>query len=235
MTEFRLTQISDTHLARRLKLLTDNFHCVSEHIAANRPDLVINSGDIGWDGPTSRADLEFAKELHAALPVTCRYLPGNHDIGDNPTAVGKPPSCPTTEKARDAFVAVFDAKYAYEFWRPVTAIRNGGADGTWLPLLDTPMHPEYPCAHCISAGAVGEVLEAHFGKGEIPAVSMVSPTAPGVTRRWTRIADYVQEVNDARVWGGIHYRNSTRVGEDMGRQIGALAVNGHLTPERGKQ
>jgi 3',5'-cyclic AMP phosphodiesterase CpdA len=107
MPEFRLTQISDTHLARRLKLLTDNFHRVSEHIEASRPDLVINSGDVGWDGPTSRADLEFAQELHAALPVNCRYLPGNHDVGDNPTAVGKPPSCPTTEKARDAFVSVF--------------------------------------------------------------------------------------------------------------------------------
>jgi hypothetical protein len=137
--------------------------------------------------------------------------------------------------ASDSFVAVFDAKYAYEFWRPVTAIRNGGADGSWLPLVDTPLHPEYPCAHCISAGAVGEVLEAHFGQGEIPPVSMLSPTAPGVTRHWTRIADYVQEVNDARVWGGIHYRNSTRVGEDMGRQIGALAVKGYLTPAMGKQ
>jgi 3',5'-cyclic AMP phosphodiesterase CpdA len=107
MSEFRLTQISDTHLARRLPLLTDNFHRVSEHIAATRPDLVVNSGDIGWDGPTSRADLEFAKELHAALPVNCRYLPGNHDIGDNPTAVGTPPSQPATEKDRNAFVSVF--------------------------------------------------------------------------------------------------------------------------------
>jgi 3',5'-cyclic AMP phosphodiesterase CpdA len=107
MPEFRLTQISDTHLARRWPLLTDNFHRVSEHIAANRPDLVINSGDVGWDGPTNRDDLEYAKELHAALPVDCRYLPGNHDIGDNPTAVGAAPSCPATEKARDAFVTVF--------------------------------------------------------------------------------------------------------------------------------
>ena len=72
MTEFRLTQISDTHLARRLQKLTDNFHRVSEHIDATRPDLVINSGDISFDGPTSRSDLEFAKELHDALPVPCR-------------------------------------------------------------------------------------------------------------------------------------------------------------------
>ena len=85
MTEFRLTQISDTHLARRLQKLTDNFHRVSEHIDATRPDLVINSGDISFDGPTSRSDLEFAKELHDALPVPSRLLPGNHDIGDNPT------------------------------------------------------------------------------------------------------------------------------------------------------
>ena len=75
MTEFRLTQISDTHLARRLQKLTDNFHRVSEHIDATRPDLVINSGDISWDGPTSRSDLEFAEELHDALPVPCRFCP----------------------------------------------------------------------------------------------------------------------------------------------------------------
>jgi 3',5'-cyclic AMP phosphodiesterase CpdA len=107
MPEFRVTQISDTHLARRLPLLSDNFHRVSEHIAATRPDLVINSGDIGWDGPTSRDDLEFAKDLHAALPVNCRYLPGNHDIGDNPTAVGPvPPHLPTENDVR-AFISIF--------------------------------------------------------------------------------------------------------------------------------
>ncbi|MGZ5618635.1 MAG: vanadium-dependent haloperoxidase [Usitatibacter sp.] len=140
--------------------------------------------------------------------------------------------------AVDAFVAVFDAKYAYELWRPVTAIRNGDIDGNdatsvdaeWLPLVDTPMHPEYPCAHCITAGAIGEVLEAQFGKGEVPAITMASPTAPGVTRRWTRIADYVEEVDNARIWGGIHYRNSTQVGEAMGRKIGVLAVKSVLTP-----
>lgn len=126
--------------------------------------------------------------------------------------------------ATDAFVAVFDAKYAYEFWRPVTAVRHSGLDAAWLPLVDTPMHPEYPCAHCISSAAVGTVLEAHFGGGTVPTVSMTSPTAPGVTRSWTRIADYVQEVNDARVWGGVHYRTSTRVGEQMGRRIGELAL-----------
>ena len=109
MTEFRLTQISDTHLSRAARFagLTGNFQRVSEHIDADRPDLVINSGDVAWDAPGSLADLKYGKELHAALPVTCRYLPGNHDVGDNPTAVGKPLLHPATEKLRDAFVAVF--------------------------------------------------------------------------------------------------------------------------------
>ena len=106
MPTFRLTQISDTHLARRLKKLTDNFHRVSEHIDATRPDLVINSGDISFDGPTNRDDLEFAKELHDALPVPCRHLPGNHDIGDNPTAVGPAPTQPATEKHRQTYLAI---------------------------------------------------------------------------------------------------------------------------------
>jgi 3',5'-cyclic AMP phosphodiesterase CpdA len=106
MNEFRLTQISDTHLARRLQKLTDNFLRVSEHIDATRPDLVINSGDISFDGPTNRSDLEFAKELHDALPVPCRHLPGNHDIGDNPTAVGPVPKQPATEKERQNYLSV---------------------------------------------------------------------------------------------------------------------------------
>ncbi len=107
MPEFRLAQISDTHLARRLSELTGNFHRVSEYIDLERPDLIINSGDIAFDGPTNRDDLEFAKTLHDALPVACRYLPGNHDIGDNPTGVGPAPSQPATEQDPQAFVSIF--------------------------------------------------------------------------------------------------------------------------------
>ena len=107
MSEFRLTQISDTHLARRLPDLTANFQRLSEHIDIRRPDLVINSGDLAFDAPTSPDDLEFARSLHAALPVPCRYLPGNHDIGDNPTALGPVPSKPASEHHRQAFLAAF--------------------------------------------------------------------------------------------------------------------------------
>ncbi|MBI5260840.1 MAG: metallophosphoesterase [Bradyrhizobium sp.] len=106
MPEFRLTQVSDTHLARRHASLTDNFHRVSERIDRHRPDLVVNTGDLAFDGPNSRDDLDFAKALHEALPVPCRYLPGNHDIGDNPTAVGSPPSQPVTDTHRRQFRSV---------------------------------------------------------------------------------------------------------------------------------
>ena len=86
------------------------------------------------------------------------------------------------------------------------------------------MHPEYPCAHCINTGAIGAVLESEFGRGVLAAFSMQSPALPGVTRRWTRISDYVAEVSNARVWGGVHYRTSVRVAEAMGRTIGECTL-----------
>ncbi|RXH11979.1 metallophosphoesterase family protein [Bradyrhizobium guangzhouense] len=103
MSEFRITQISDTHLGRRFPGLIANFQAVSEHIDASRPDLVINTGDVSFDGPSGRDDVMFAKSLHAALPVDCRYIPGNHDIGDNPTATGPAPKPPVTEAHRQQF------------------------------------------------------------------------------------------------------------------------------------
>ncbi|MFG3592548.1 metallophosphoesterase family protein [Bradyrhizobium sp. RDI18] len=106
MSEFRLTQISDTHLARRLQQLTDNFHRVSEHIDATRPDLVVNTGDLAFDAPTSRDDLQFARELHDSLPVPCRHLPGNHDVGDNPTEVAPAPKDLATENERQNYLSV---------------------------------------------------------------------------------------------------------------------------------
>jgi 3',5'-cyclic AMP phosphodiesterase CpdA len=107
MPEFRLTQISDPHLARRLPTLTENFYRVSEYIDVTRPDIVVNSGDVSFDGPTSRDDLEFAKSLHDALPVECRTIPGNHDVGDNPTQVGPAPTHPVTEASLNAYSSIF--------------------------------------------------------------------------------------------------------------------------------
>jgi hypothetical protein len=123
----------------------------------------------------------------------------------------------TSTAAADAYIAVFDAKYHYDFWRPITAIRNGHiddnpateVDATWQPIDNTPMHPEYPCAHCITSAAVAAVIEAVLGSADIPEVGMTSPTAPGATRRRTNVWTYADEVATARIYAGLHYRFST--------------------------
>jgi hypothetical protein len=138
----------------------------------------------------------------------------------------------------DAIIAVLDAKYHYNFWRPITAIRNGDYDGnpatdreaTWQPIATTPMHPEYPCAHCIQSGSVAGVVKAVLGTMDIPEIAITSPTAPGVTRRWTNMMALTEEIANARIWSGFHYRFSTRVGTAMGYQIGEYVVKNAMQP-----
>ena len=138
----------------------------------------------------------------------------------------------------DAFIAVFDAKYHYNFWRPITAIRNGDNDGNpatdreaaWQPIDNTPMHPEYPCAHCILSGTVAGVVKAALGAADIPEIAVTSATAPGVTHRWTNMTAFADEVSNARIWAGFHYRFSTRVGTEMGYQIGEYVVKNVMQP-----
>ena len=128
----------------------------------------------------------------------------------------------------DALISVFDAKYQYNFWRPATAIRNGDIDGnaateresSWSPLVDVPMHPEYPSGHAILAGAVGAVVKAEVGGGRMPVLSTSSPSAKGATRSWTSVDDFVREVSDSRVYAGIHFRTAIDVGAAMGKRIG---------------
>jgi 3',5'-cyclic AMP phosphodiesterase CpdA len=115
MTGFRLTQISDTHLARRFSKPTANFEHLSNYIDTTRPDLVLNTGDMAFDAPNNPNDLEFAHALHDALPVPCRYLPGNHDVGDNPTQTTPRPPHPVNEKNRQAYIAAFgDDRWRFE-------------------------------------------------------------------------------------------------------------------------
>jgi hypothetical protein len=143
-----------------------------------------------------------------------------------------------TVAAADAGVAVFDAKYQYDFWRPITAIRNGDIDdnpsterdAAWQPIADTPMHPEYPCAHCLISNSVASAVEALLGTAEIPEAVMTSPTAPGATHRFTNIRAYADEVANARIWAGFHYRFSVRVGQDAGRKVGQYVVDNVMRP-----
>jgi hypothetical protein len=95
------------------------------------------------------------------------------------------------------------------------------------------MHPEYPCAHCIQGSAVAGVVKAVLGTADIPEIAMTSPTAPGVTHRWSNLTAYTEEVANGRIWAGFHYRFSTRVGTDMGYQIGEYVVKSVMQPTAG--
>jgi hypothetical protein len=137
-----------------------------------------------------------------------------------------------TAALNDAEIAVLEAKYHYNFWRPITAIRNGDRDDNpaterdpdWTPLIATPLHPEYPCAHCVIASTIATVIRAEVGREPLPILISTSNTAPGVSRQWTRTEDVVKEVSEARILDGVHFRNSTEVGNRMGAQVGALVA-----------
>jgi PAP2 superfamily len=140
-----------------------------------------------------------------------------------------------TAALNETEIAVFEAKYHYQFWRPITAIRNGDRDGNdaterdpdWTPLIVTPIQPEYPCAHCMIASTIATVVRADVGKEPMPTLSTKSNTAPGVTRYWTRTEDVVEEVSNARMYDGVHFRHSTEVGNRMGEQVGALVATAY--------
>jgi len=137
-----------------------------------------------------------------------------------------------TQASDDALIAVFDGKYHYGLWRPITAIRNADVDGNpgterdpgWKPYIPTPMHPEYPCAHCVVAGTVGAILKAEMGDKPMPLLTTKSDTANGASRSWVSVDEFVQEVSNARIYDGVHYRTSAEIGTAMGVQIGNNAV-----------
>jgi hypothetical protein len=130
----------------------------------------------------------------------------------------------------DSQIACFEAKYRYNFWRPITAIRDAAelndpavkADPEWEPLLITPPQPDYPSAHACFSGAAEAVLRGHFG--DEVNVSVTFPAPFGVTRTYRRFSQMAQEVNDARVWGGIHFRSADTDGHALGFKIGEIAV-----------
>lgn len=137
-----------------------------------------------------------------------------------------------TAAINDSEIAVLEAKYYYHFWRPVTAIRNGDVDGNpkterdpdWTPFIATPMHPEYPCAHCVFAGVIATMIHVDLGKAPVPTLSTKSNTLRGVVRYWTNTDDLVKEVSNARIYDGVHYRYSTEVGNKLGAQVARVVA-----------
>jgi hypothetical protein len=139
----------------------------------------------------------------------------------------------------NCFIVDWDAKFQYNFWRPITAIRNGDQDGNdaterdagWQPLNATPMHPEYPSQAGINSGAARGVLEAVFGSGPEDFIATDISDAR-LSRQFTSFAQMDQEHKEVRIWGGIHFRNSLEVGEGMGRKIADHLVANYMKPTR---
>ena len=132
----------------------------------------------------------------------------------------------------NSLIACWDAKYTYMFWRPVTAIQAGDTDGNdktdadqaWTPFITTPSHPEYPAAHTtVGAGAL-EFYTVWFKTHRFPLALRGNL---GAVRHYTSVAEVVEEEGNARVWGGMHWRNSTEVGTALGRRVGRYTAR-HL-------
>jgi hypothetical protein len=137
----------------------------------------------------------------------------------------------------DALIGCLDAKYYYLFWRPAFAIPLGDTDGnpntigdpTFVPLLPTPPHPEYPAAHGCETSAQAEVFTQFFGTQHIN-VDIASTVAGIGPRHFDNANDLTQEIIDARVWGGLHYRGSGIVGVNLGRKVAHWTLKQYFLP-----
>ena len=136
----------------------------------------------------------------------------------------------------DAAIACFEAKYTYVFWRPVTAIPLAATDGNpettedpaWMPLFATPAHPEYPSAHSCLSAAAGSVLADRFG--EKTHFTMESDSMPGVVRSFKSFSSALEEVKNARIVAGIHFRSATDDGETLGASVAEYVLDHAAQP-----
>jgi hypothetical protein len=167
-----------------------------------------------------------------------RNISGNYlnDIGDSARMYA------LAEAAlADAQIACWDSKYFYTFWRPITAIRLGDQDGNrateldpdWQPLINTPNFPEYPSGHAAISGAISHVLRLFF-RSDVLSFQMTTsnPMAQQKTRTFTRFSQAEQEVVDARVYVGIHYRNSDTTARTQGRRVANWVFKHYFRPVR---
>jgi hypothetical protein len=140
----------------------------------------------------------------------------------------------------NAYIVNWDAKYTYNFWRPVTAIRNGDQDGNdttereagWTSFNPTPMHPEYPSQATINATIASAVLESVFGPVKAIPFTATDVRDPKRTRQFASLADMAEEQKNVRVWGGVHYRFAIRASEDVGQKVAVYMIGNTLKPVR---
>jgi hypothetical protein len=144
----------------------------------------------------------------------------------------------------DAIIACWDSKYTYNFWRPVTAIRAGDTDGNaqtepdvnWIAQVVTPNHPEYPAAHGCFSGSVTQTLQFFFAATDNFSFTIDSKVAGLTTpvRSYNSFSQVLDEVRDARVYGGMHYRNSAHKGAILGQQVSRFVTGHYFRPTTGR-
>ena len=143
----------------------------------------------------------------------------------------------------DAALAMVAAKFHYNYWRPITAIRNGADDGNgatapepgWVPLLGTPNFPEYPCGHCTVAAAIAEVMSDEVGARPAAGVRVGSSVIPNVVVQVLPSWDeWARQVSDSRIYGGVHYRFSNEAGEEIGRRAARAVLEKVMRPLPGR-
>jgi hypothetical protein len=141
----------------------------------------------------------------------------------------------------DGLVAVMHTKYAYTVWRPETAIQRAeddgnpwtGGDPSFQPLVAAPCFPSYGSAHAAASHAARRIAEAFFGD-EFPAVMLTHPAMPDITLEYTTFGDITDDIDTARIYGGIHFRFDQRAGARQGRRIGAWVYAHNLRKHGGE-
>jgi hypothetical protein len=137
----------------------------------------------------------------------------------------------------DGLISSMETKFHYNYWRPVTAIRAGETDGNdktdpdpaWLPLVVTPPFPSYPSNHASGSNSARAVLDRVYGK-DGHDVTLTSPLVPGVVLNYTAWEQITDDIDDARIYGGIHFRFDQEAGSRQGRQVGKYILRNHLRP-----
>ena len=138
----------------------------------------------------------------------------------------------------DGFIAGMEAKYTYNFWRPVTAIRAGDTDGnpateldsSWSTLLNTPSIPDYPSTHSVLGGAASAVLRDFFKNDQVPFTTTSGAPFAGITRSYTSFSQARTENGESRIYAGIHFRSAVEDGIKQGEKIGRFVLEHALRP-----
>ena len=137
----------------------------------------------------------------------------------------------------DSLVASFLNKYHYNFWRPETAIHAGDTDGSpntvgdpnWAPFITTPCFPSYPSNHGSAGNGAAEVLRRLYGEAG-HAITLTNPAVPTIVLKYTCFKQITDDISDARVYGGIHFRTDQEAGADLGRAVGTAVYKNNLRP-----